>query len=202
MPDDQDAFVESGNEPTRKSSARSLKLNLKEDGSIDWESTSEKHTRSFIEAIKVDPNGILDNIKEEAGTSLPDDEPDGIADATVLATVNAVMVVEALGVVTLGAKFAPVLKNLHPIVAIKACAVSADEIEPIMPACKRIIKRYVPLEYLGAEYQDLAIVGEHLIKLSAAKFKACIDLAVEIERITREGQIIPPNGRGSKVEIN
>lgn len=196
-----DAFVEK-EETTRRSSPRSIKLPLKEDGSIDWENSSDKNTAAFIEAIKIDPNGILDNIREEAGESTPDDEPSGIADATVLTAANAVMLVEAIGITTLGAKFVPVLKTLHPVVAIKACSVSLEDMKPVMPAAKRIIKRYVPVEYLGQEYQDLAIVGEHLIKLSAAKFKACIDLAMEIERLKREGEIIPPNGRGSKVEIN
>jgi hypothetical protein len=197
------AFVESTPTDTEtRSRSKFLKLSLNEDGSIDWDSTSQKHTQAFIDAVKADPNGILQNIKEEAGSSTRDDEPEGIADATVLAVTNALMVVEALGITYFGPKIASPLKNLHPIVAIKACTVSLDEMTPVMPACKRIIKRYVPLEYLGAEYQDLAIVGEHLIKLSAAKFKACIDLAVELERLKREAEIIPPNGRGSKVEIH
>lgn len=194
--DTQDAFVESNSE-VRTRSVKSIKLPLKDDGSIDWESTSEKHTQAFIDAIKADPNGILQNIQEEAGQSgvgTADAEPSGIADATVLAAANALMVVEAVGVCGIGPKFAPVLKNLHPLVAIKACSVSLEDIKPVMPACKRIIKRYVPIEYLGAEYQDLAIVGEHLLKLSAEKFKACIDLAKEIENM-KAGSANKPNGR-------
>lgn len=188
-----DAFVESQESTPRKSS-KSMKLNLKEDGSIDWESTPDKHTQAFIKAVEVDPNGILDNIKEQAGTSTPDDEPSGIADATVLTATNLVMVVEALGISTIGTKFAPVLKNLHPVVAIKACAVSMEELKPVMPAAKRVIKRYIPSEYLGQEYQDLTILGEHLVKLSVAKFKACIDLAIEIEKM-KAGESSKPNGR-------
>ena len=195
--DIQDAFVESNSE-SRARSVKSIKLPLKEDGSINWESTSEKHTQAFIDAIKADPNGILQNIQEEAGQSssgTPDAEPSGIADASVLAAVNAVMVVEAIGVCGIGPKFAPVLKNLHPLVAIKACSVSLEDIKPVMPACKRIIKRYVPSEYLGQEYQDLAIVGEHLLKLSSQKFKDCIDLAMKIEEMKNGSSAGKPNGR-------
>lgn len=202
---EDDAFVETNNESTtRARSSRSLKLQLKDDGSIDWESTSEKHTQAFIEAIKVDPNGILQNIREEAGVSGDSEgseEPSGIADATVLAATNALMVVEAVAITTLGAKAVPVLKSLHPVVAIKACSVTQEEMAPVMPAAKRIMKRYIPADYLSAEYQDLAIVGEHLLKLSGEKFKACIALAQEIERLKREGEVIPPNGRGSRVDI-
>lgn len=196
---DDSAFVESPDERRTSRSAKSLKLPLKEDGSIDWENASEKHTQSFIDAIKADPNGILQNIREEAGTSTPDDEPEGIADATVLAATNAVMVVEALGITAIGSRFAPVLKNLHPVVAIKACTVTMEEIQPVMPACKRIIKRYVPSNYLGQEYQDLAIVGEHLLKLSAAKFKACVELAMQIEQM-KTGSTHKPNGRVTIIE--
>jgi hypothetical protein len=103
------------------------------------------------------------------------------------------MVVEGLGISWLGPRFAPVLSNLHPLVAIKACTVTLEEIKPVMPAAKRIIKRYVPLEYLGQEYQDLAIVGEHLLKLSAQKFKDCVDLAIQIEQMKR-GQAKRANG--------
>jgi hypothetical protein len=198
---DEEAFVESQQEEPRTRSPKSIKLSLNEDGSIDWENTAEKHSKAFINAVKVDPNGILDNIKEEAGTSKPDDEPEGIADATIVAAANAVMVVEALGITAVGPKFSPVLKNLHPIVAIKACSVSLEEMQPVMPECKRIIKRYVPVEYLGQEYQDLAVVGEHLLKLSAAKFKACVDLAIEIENM-KAGTAHKPNGRVTIIEGN
>lgn len=193
--DIDNAFVESSEPKTR--SVKSIKLPLKEDGSIDWESTSEKHTQAFIDAIKTDPNGILENIREEAGASgsVADSEPSGIADATVLAATNAVMIVEALGVCTIGKRFAPVLSNLHPIVAIKACTVTLEEIAPVMPAAKRIIKRYTPAKYLGQEFQDIAIVGEHLLKLSAQKFKACVDLAMEIERMKASAAPNKVNGR-------
>lgn len=190
---DDEAFVET---TTRSKPPKSIKLVMNENGSIDWDSTSEKNTSAFIEAIKVDPNGILQNIKEEAGSPSTDEEPSGIADATVLTAANALMVVEAIGVSTIGTKFAPVLKNLHPVVAIKACTVSMEEIKPILPAAKRIINRYVPTKYLGAEYQDIAIVGEHLIKLSAQKFKACVDLAMEIERM-KHSTAERPNGRAN-----
>lgn len=195
MTETQNAFVESESEVRSSRPAKSIKLPLQEDGSIDWDNASEKHKQSFIDAIKADPNGILQNIKEEAGTATPDDEPEGIADATVLASINAVMVVEALAITAIGPKFAPPLKNLHPLVAIKACTVTMEEIQPVMPAAKRIIKRYVPLEYLGQEYQDIAIIAEHLLKLSAAKFKACVDLAMEIDRMKQGASSSKPNGR-------
>jgi hypothetical protein len=179
-------------------SVKSIKLPLKEDGSIDWESTSEKHTQAFIDAIKVDPNGILQTCREESGgvssSSGDDTGPSDIADATVLAGANIVMAANALGVRYIGGRFYPVLKNLHPVVAIKACTVTMDEIKPVMPAAKRIIKRYVPTKYIGPEFQDIAIVGEHLLKLSAAKFKSCIELAMEIEKM-KAGQANKPNGR-------
>lgn len=196
MVDDQEAaFVESApDEPRQTRIPKSIKLSMNEEGCIDWEATSDKNTRAFIQAIKNDPNGILQNIKEEAGTSSPDDAPSGIADATALAAVNAVMCVEAIGISTIGPKFAPVLKNLHPVVAIKACSVTEEELQPVMPACKRIIQRYVPVEYLGQEYQDLAIVGQHLLKLSGEKFKACIELAMQIEQM-KQGHAHKPNGR-------
>lgn len=190
------AFVESNSEP-RTRSVRNIKLPTNQDGSIDWDACSDKHKQAFIDAIKADPNGILQNIQEEAGSSSatsPDAEPEGIADATVLAAVNAVMIIEAIGITTIGPRFAPPLKNLHPVVAIKACSISMEEIQPVMPACKRIIKRYVPSEYLGQEYQDLAIVGEHLLKMSAQKFKTCVEIAMEIERM-KAGSANKPNGR-------
>lgn len=198
---DEDAFIETNPEERSTRSVKSIKLPLLENGSIDWENTSEKHTKAFIAAIKADANGILQNIKEEAGTATPDDEPEGIAGASVVAAANAVMVVEALGITALGSKFVPALKNLHPVVAIKACSVTLEEMQPVMPACKRILKRYVPMEYLGQEYQDLTIVGEHLLKLSAAKFKACVDLAMEIEAM-KQGTAHKPNGKVTIIEGN
>jgi hypothetical protein len=199
--DPDSAFVESAAATESRRTPKSIKLSLNENGSIDWENTSQKHTQAFIEAIKVDPNGILDNIREEAGSApSPDEEPTGIADATVIAAANAVMVIEAVGVTAIGPRFVPVLKNLHPIVAIKACSVTVEELKPVIPACKRIIKRHVPLEYLGQEYQDIAIVAEHLLKLSAAKFKACVDLAIEIEQMKSAGQPNKPNGRVTIIE--
>lgn len=195
--EEESAFVENESKRT-KSFSKSMKLLLNEDGSIDWENSSEKHKSAFLNAVEIDPNGILDNIKQQAGTSSPDDEPSGIADSTVLAATNVVMVVEAVGITTIGARFAPVLKNLHPVVAIKACTVSMDEIRPIMPAAKRIINRYVPTKYLGQEYQDIAIVGEHLLKLSAQKFKDCVALAMEIEKM-KHAQADRPNGRANVV---
>ena len=187
-----DAFQEVST--PRNKPPKAIKLPLKEDGSIDWESTSSKHTQAFIDAIKVDPNGILDNIKEEAGQTASG-ESTGIADATVLAATNLIMISEALLITSLGSKWAPPLKNLHPIVAIKACTVSLDEMQPVMPECKRIIKRYVPMEYLSQEYQDIAIVAKHLIGLSVQKFKDCVDLAVKIEAMKNAPQPSKANGR-------
>ena len=106
------------------------------------------------------------------------------------------MVVEAISISLFGKRFIPVLSNLHPVVAIKACTVSMDEVKPILPAAKRIINRYVPTKYLGQEYQDIAIVGEHLIKLGAAKLKSCVDLAMEIERM-KQGKTERVNGRAN-----
>ncbi len=196
---DEEAFVES--ESTARRSAKSIKLPLMDDGSIDWDKASDKHKQAFIDAIKADANGILQNIQEEAGQqpTSSEDEPEGIADATVLTAANLVMTVEALGVTALGPKFAPVLKNLHPVVAIKACSVTMEELKPVMPAAKRIIKRYVPTKYLGQEYQDIAIVGEHLLKMSTEKFKKCIELAIEIERMKTAGAA-RPNGQAQTIE--
>ena len=193
----EDAFVEA-EQTERTRSVRNIKLPTNEDGSIDWEACPDKHKQAFIEAIKADPNGILQNIQEEAGSSSApssSDNPTGIADASVLAAANGLMIAEALLISGFGHKIAPSLKHLHPVVAIKACSVTMEEMEPVMPECKRIMKRYIPVEYLGAEYQDLAIVGQHLIKLSMAKFKACVDLAMEIERMKNGQSPSKPNGR-------
>lgn len=191
MPDD--AFQESGESPARKSS-KSLKLLLNTDGSIDWESSLDKHKEAFIKAIEVDPNGILQNIQEQAGEqpSAPTN-PTGIADSTVLAAANLLMVGEALLFTTIGAKLAPPLAFVHPVVGIKACAVSMDDIQPIIEPGKRIIKRYVPDKYLTAEFQDIAVCAEHLAKLSVAKFKACVELGVEIQKRITTAQT-KPNG--------
>jgi hypothetical protein len=194
-----EAFVESTEEPTRVS-GKKFSLPLTEDGSIDWDNASDKHKRLFIQAIKSDPNGILQNIQEEAGAAPADT---GIADATVVAAANAILAVEAIGFTTIGPRFAPVLKNLHPVVAISACTVTEEEMQPVMPAAKRIIAEYMPPE-LG-KYQDLIVVGQHLLKLSAAKFKHCIDLAMEIERVKASGQSShvaagPQNGKATTIE--
>ena len=190
----EEAFVEGSEIPKR--TVKNIRLPINEAGQIDWDSASDKHKQAFIDAIKADPNGILQNIQEEAGQqpSAESADPTGVADATVLAGANAIMIAEAFLIAIFGHKLAPPLKELHPIVAIKACAVTMEEMAPVMPECKRIIKRYVPMEYLGQEYQDLAIVGQHLIKLSMAKFKACVDLAIEIENM-KAGRTNKPNGR-------
>jgi len=191
-----DAFVESTE--TRTRSVKSIKLPTNEDGSIDWDACPDKHKQAFIDAIKADPNGILQNIQEEAGQPSGEprsNKPTGIADASVLAAANGLMVAEALLISAFGHKIAPPLKNLHPVVAIKACSVSMKEMEPVMPECKRIMKRYIPVEYLGQEYQDLAVVGQHLIKLSMEKFKACVDLAIEIERVKSAAAPGKTNGK-------
>jgi hypothetical protein len=181
---DDTAFVEQDTttaEPSYKGRPlKSIKLAMNEDGTINWDGMSERHIDAFIDAIKKDPKGILDNIKEEASQS-PDEEPTGIADATVLTCVNLIMVIEAIGMTTLGPRYVPVLRNLHPAVAVKACAVEMDQIKPIMAPAKRIIKRYVPLDYLSQEYQDIFIVGEHIIGMGITKFKDCVALAKEIE---------------------
>lgn len=172
----QDAFQESSDDDTPRARSRKLTLPILEDGSIDWDSASDKHKKSFIEAIKADPNGILQNIQEEASAPAADS---GIADATVVAAANVILSIEAIGFTTIGAKVVPVLKHLHPLVAIQACTVTQEEMAPVMPACKRIIAEYMPPEIM--KYQDFVVVAEHLMKLSAVKFKACVDLAMEIE---------------------
>lgn len=190
----ESAFIESGAaEDEPRSRSRNLRLPINEDGTIDWESAQDKHKKAFIEAIKNDPNGILQNIQEEAtegGVSGPQ-----VADATVVALANAVFMVEGAAFATIGPKVAPVLKHLHPVVAIKACMVTQEEMEPVMEPAKRLVARYMPPQFL--EYQDFAVVGEHLIKLSAAKFKACIDLAMEIEqmKLSGNGTRQPVNGK-------
>ena len=201
-----DAFQESSQETTAVRSAKSLKLALNTDGSIDWESSLEKHKEAFIRAIEVDPNGILQNIQEQAGET-PSTNPTGIADSTVLGFVNLIMVGEAILYSTVGAKLATPLKFVHPVVAIKACAVSMKDIEPIMEPGKRIIKRYVPDKYLTQEFQDIAVCAEELAKLSIAKFKACVELGVEIQhrlmspnnQSTNEA---PPNGHAPESSVN
>jgi hypothetical protein len=195
-----EAFVESEETPRR--TLKSIKLPVNEDGSINWDAASAKHTQAFIDAIKADPNGILKNIQEEAGQQPSADSgeanPTGIADASVLAAANGLMIAEALLIAGFGHKIAPPLKSLHPVVAIKACAVTMEEMQPVMPECKRIMKRYIPVEYLGQEYQDIAIVGQHLIKLSMTKFKACVDLAMEIEKM-KASAANKPNGHANVV---
>lgn len=179
------AFVESGaEEDVPRGRTRSLKLPMTDEGLIDWDSAQDKHKKAFIEAIKNDPNGILANIQEEAGGEGGVAGPQ-VADATVVALANAVFIVEGVAFSTIGAKAVPVLKHLNPIVAIKACTVTQEEMEPVMEPAKRLIARYMPPSFL--EYQDFAVVGEHLIKLSAAKFKACIELAMEIEKMKASG---------------
>lgn len=177
------AFVEpeSSDEPMVR--GKRVSLPLTEDGSIDWDAASDKHKKLFIQAIKADANGILQNIQEEA-TGTPAKES-GIADATVVAAANIIFGVEAVAFTTIGARAVPILGNLHPIVAIQACMVTEEEMAPVMEPAKRILKDLLPPEVL--EYQDWAIVGEHVMKLSAAKFKACVDLAMEIERAKQAG---------------
>lgn len=170
-----DAFQESTDEPIIRS--KKLSLPITEEGSIDWENASEKHKKIFIQAIKADPNGILQNIQEEASSPAPDS---GIADATVLVAANAILGIEAIGFTTIGTRFAPVLSNLHPVVAIQACTVTAEEMAPVMPECKEILKDLLPPDVL--KYQKFAVVAEHMAKLSMVKFKACVDLAMEIEK--------------------
>lgn len=176
--DERSAFVESGAEEEAPRHVKNLRLPINPDGTIDWDSATDKHKKAFIEAIKSDPSGILQNIQEEAGGEVSGPE---IADSTVVALANAIFIVEGIAYAKIGPKIVPVLSNLHVFVAIKACMVTREEMEPIMEPCKRIIARYTPAEYL--QYQDWAVIGEHLIRLSAAKFHACIELAQKIEQM-------------------
>lgn len=189
-----DAFIES--QETSRRSTRSIKLPLKENGAIDWENASEKNTAAFVEAIKVDPNGILQNIQEEAGATVTS-ETEGLSDATVVAAANLVMVIEAIALSVFPVpRFFPVLHNLAPIVAVKACAVSRKELEPIMEPSKRLIQKYIPDKYLSQDWQDIAVIAEHLGKISGEKFAACLKLANEIERMKQSGGTANgPNGR-------
>lgn len=183
-----DAFVETSDD-TPRSRSRKISLPLMEDGSIDWDNASDKHKKSFIEAIKADPNGILQNINEEASAPPPES---GIADATVIVAANAILGIEAVGFSTIGARFVPILKNLHPVVAIQACTVTAEEMAPVMPECKEILKDLLPPDVL--KYQKFAVVAEHMAKLSIIKFKACMDLAMEIEKAKQNPAYGRPNG--------
>jgi len=184
-----DAFVENSEEEY-VSSIKNLRLPVNPDGTIDWESASQKHKDAFLHAIKTDPNGILQNIQEEAGESVTDSGGE-IADSTVVALANAIFIVEGVAFATIGKRIVPVLSNLHPFVAIKACTVTREDMEPVMEPAKRIVARLTPSKWL--QYQDFAVVGEHLLKLSAEKFKACIDLAQKIEQM-KNGISRKPNG--------
>lgn len=190
MTDEREAFIESGGEEEPRASVRNLRLPVNPDGTIDWDSASDKHKKAFIEAIKADPNGILANIQEEA-TGTPD-AASQVADATVVALANALFIVEGIAYATIGKRIVPVMAHLHPIVAIKACMVTAEDMEPVMEPCKRLIARYAPPQLL--EYQDWAVVGEHLIKLSAIKFHQCLELAQQIEKMKKGQATSGPNG--------
>jgi hypothetical protein len=196
MADDREAFVESGEEQVVRR-AKNLRLPLDEDGNIDWNNAADKQKKAFIEAIKNDPAGILQNIQEEAAGA-----PSGpqVADATVLTCVNILMTVEALGVsVFPGPKMAPVLHHLPAIVAIKACTVSMEELQPVMEPAKRIVAEFMPPQLLL--YQDFVVVGEHLLKLSAAKFRACLELAMEIEKMKMQQLGSPDRANGHAANV-
>lgn len=175
------AFVEN-QEEVPAVYVKNLKLPMNEDGTIDWDSAPDKHKKAFIQAIQNDPSGILANIQEEAAG---DSAEGAVADSTVLALANAIFIVEAIGFSTIGAKFHPALKHLHPIVAIKACTVTLAEMEPVMEPAKRIVHRYMPPNLL--QYQDIIVVGEYLARLSAIKFRQCVELGMEIEKLKASG---------------
>lgn len=179
----EEAFVEPGSNEDTVVRGKRVSLPLTEDGSIDWDAASEKHKKLFIQAIKADANGILQNIQEEA-SGAPAKES-GIADATVVAAANVIFGIEAVAFTTIGARAMPILKNVHPIVAVQACMVTEEEMAPVMEPAKRILKDLLPPEVL--EYQDWAVVGQHVMKLSAAKFKMLVDLGMEIERAKQAG---------------
>jgi hypothetical protein len=187
----EDAFVESGSEEEPRASVKNLRLPINPDGTIDWDSASQKHKDAFVQAIKSDPNGILQNIQEEAGQAVSEDGDSGIADSTVVALANAIFIVEGVAFAVVGKRVVPVLANLHPFVAIKACTVTHEDMEPVMEPAKRIVARFTPAKWL--QYQDFAVVGEHLLKLSAQKFQACVELAQRIEQM-KNGQARKPNG--------
>lgn len=169
---DETAPFTEGEFTAPKSSRVSIKLTG--DGRIDWSSMRDKTRDQLQDALKREPRS-------------PIGVPDDIADATVLACVNAVMVVEAVGISTLGPRIAPILSEIKLPVAIKACTVNLDEIRPILPAGKRLIKKYTPAQYL--EHQDIVVVVEHLGKVAAARFAQCIALAAQLRM-----QASKPNG--------
>lgn len=192
MPNDErTAFIESGEEEPR-SRTRNIRLPMNDDGTIDWESAQDKHKKAFIQAIQSDPSGILQNIQEEANAEVTGPQ---VADATVVALANVFFIAEGIVFSIVGSKIVPQFKHLHPVVAIKACTVTAEEMEPVMEPSKRLIARYMPPQFL--EYQDFAVVGEHLLKLSTQKFKACLELAMEIEKMKAAGAPERANGHAA-----
>lgn len=188
--DTRQAFVESGEEEPR-TRTRNLRLPINDDGSIDWETATDKHKKAFIEAIKSDPSGILQNIQEEAEGAVAGPM---VADATVVALANVFFIAEGLVFSTVGRKVVPQFQHLHPVVAIKACCVTQEEMEPVMEPAKRLVARYMPPQFL--EYQDIAVVGEHLLKLSTEKFKACLELAMQIEQMKASALGTPERANG------
>lgn len=191
-----EAFVENTEDQTPVVYVRNLKLPMNEDGTIDWDSAPDKHKKAFIQAIQNDPSGILANIQEEAGEQSSET---AISDSTVLTLTNAIFMIEGVGFSLVGRRFVPVLKHLHPLVAIKACTVTRDELEPVMEPAKRIVARFMPPNLL--QYQDLIVVGEYFVRLSAIKFKACIDLAVQIQKLTAGGIPDKANGHAGNVVV-
>jgi hypothetical protein len=71
--------------------------------------------------------------------------------------------------------------------------------QPVMAPAKRIVARYMPTGW--TKYQDFIVVGEHLLKLSAEKFHACVKLAIEIEYQLKNPQAQgKPNGRVTTID--
>jgi hypothetical protein len=189
----QEAFVEQPQEENDAVQPSQLTLHLAEDGTIDWTASDQS---AFIHTITNDSTTL-----EIIGAAVEDQGPT-VADATVLAAVNTIMGVEAIAISTLGPRVAPVLKEVKLPVALKACLVTKEEIEPILEPAKRIIVKYTPAAWL--EYQDFAVVLEHIGKLSGEKFAQCIALGVAIQNQRKVQEVQPGqqpvNGKEQIVE--
>lgn len=196
MNDNEDAFVETEiEEPSPSTQQTRVTLRIAADGRIDWSAIADDKLSALVEAITQDPQAA-----QILGVSNPQGEPEieVVADSTVLAVVNVIMLAQAIVTSTAGQRIVPVLKNIPPAVAIKACMVSSEEVEPILAPSKRLVAKYVPETWL--QHQDWGVVVEHLGKLSAARFQECIRLAGEIERMKKARPVTPGNANGGVKE--
>ena len=178
MAKSRDAFIEANSnandgQPTPR--AHTIRLPLNEDGTIQWDNVKDSQKELFAKSVSSDATAL-----EMIGLADEKKEGSEIADTTVLATANAIMAIEAVGVCTLGRRMAPILQELPIPVAVKACSISMEELQPIMEPSKRLIAKYTPAEWL--QHQDLVTVVEHLGKIGAQRFADCLKLASEIHQ--------------------